>query len=41
MKGNEWHFGMKAHIGVDSATRLVHSFAATPANGQTCTIAIC
>ena len=32
MKGNEWHFGMKAHIGVDSANRLVHSFAATPAN---------
>ena len=31
-KGNEWHFGMKAHIGVDSKTRLVHSFVATPAN---------
>lgn len=31
-KGNEWHFGMKAHIGVDSKLRIVHSFAATPAN---------
>ncbi len=32
MKGNEWHFGMKAHIGVDSRSRIVHSFVATPAN---------
>jgi IS5 family transposase len=32
MKGNEWYFGMKAHIGVDSASRIVHSFVATPAN---------
>jgi hypothetical protein len=32
MKGNEWHFGMKAHIGVDSRLKIVHSFAATPAN---------
>lgn len=31
-KGNEWYFGMKAHIGVDSKARLVHSFVATPAN---------
>jgi IS5 family transposase len=31
-KDNEWHFGMKAHIGVDSKSRLVHSFVATPAN---------
>ena len=31
-KGNEWHFGMKAHIGVDSATRIIHSVAATAAN---------
>jgi len=31
-KGNEWHFGMKAHIGVDSRLKIVHSFAATPAN---------
>jgi IS5 family transposase len=31
-KGNEWHFGLKAHIGVDSKERIVHSFVATPAN---------
>ena len=31
-KGNQWYFGMKAHIGVDSRTRLIHSVAATPAN---------
>jgi len=31
-KGNEWHFGMKAHIGVDSETKLIHSVVATPAN---------
>ena len=24
-KGNEWHFGMKLHIGTDSQTGLVHS----------------
>jgi IS5 family transposase len=32
MKGNEWHFGMKAHIGMDSKMKIVHSVAATPAN---------
>ena len=31
-KGNEWHFGMKLHIGVDAATGLVHSLSATRAN---------
>ena len=31
-KGNQWHFGMKAHIGVDSETGIVHSMSATPAN---------
>jgi len=31
-KGNQWHFGMKAHIGVDSKTKLIHSIVATPAN---------
>jgi len=31
-KGNQWHFGMKAHIGVDSSTKLIHSAAATAAN---------
>ena len=31
-KGNQWYFGMKAHIGVDSRTKLIHSMAATAAN---------
>lgn len=31
-KGNEWYFGMKAHVGVDSKTKLIHAVAATPAN---------
>lgn len=31
-KGNEWHFGMKAHIGVDADSGLVHSVHATAAN---------
>ena len=31
-KGNQWHFGMKGHIGVDSKTSLIHSTAVTPAN---------
>ena len=31
-KGNEWHFGMKLHIGVDSQTGLVHSASVTAAN---------
>ena len=31
-KGNQWYFGMKAHIGVDAATGLVHSLATTAAN---------
>ena len=31
-KGNQWHFGMKAHVGVDAGTKLVHSVAATAAH---------
>ncbi len=31
-KGKQWYFGMKAHIGVDAASGLVHSLATTPAN---------
>jgi IS5 family transposase len=33
-KGNPWYFGMKAHIGVDSQTKLIHSVVATAANGH-------
>lgn len=31
-KGNEWHFGMKMHIGVDDVFGLIHSVKTTPAN---------
>ena len=31
-KGNEWHFGMKAHIGVDAVSGLVHTVVGTAAN---------
>ena len=31
-KGNAWHFGMKAHIGVDAASGLVHTVLGTAAN---------
>ena len=31
-KGNQWYFGMKAHVGVDSRHGIVHSAEATPAN---------
>ena len=33
-KGNQWHFGMKAHIGVDSETGIVHSMSTTAANAH-------
>ncbi|WP_373717537.1 IS5 family transposase [Roseateles sp.] len=31
-KGNQWFFGMKAHIGVDAESGLVHSVIGTAAN---------
>jgi IS5 family transposase len=31
-KGNNWYFGMKAHIGVDASSGLVHSVVGTAAN---------
>jgi transposase, IS5 family len=31
-KGNQWHFGMKAHIGVDVASGVVHTMVGTAAN---------
>jgi IS5 family transposase len=31
-KGKQWYFGMKAHFGVDSRTKLIHAAVATPAN---------
>jgi IS5 family transposase len=38
-KGNQWRFGMKAHIGADMDTGLVHSPATTPANAADVTCA--
>ena len=31
-KGNQWYFGMKAHIGVDAQSGLVHTVKGTAAN---------
>lgn len=31
-KGNQWYFGMKAHIGTDAGTGYVHSMTCTAAN---------
>ncbi len=31
-KGNQWYFGMKAHIGVDADSGLVHTVTTTAAN---------
>ncbi|SFD76483.1 transposase, IS5 family [Massilia yuzhufengensis] len=31
-KGNDWHFGMKAHVGVDAASGLVHTVIGTAGN---------
>ena len=37
-KGNQWYFGMKAHIGIDRRSKLIHSVVATPANVADCTV---
>lgn len=37
-KGNQWYFGMKAHVGVDSKTKVIHSVVATSANVADCTV---
>lgn len=31
-KGNNYHFGMKAHIGVDTKNGIIHTLQTTPAN---------
>jgi len=33
-KGNQWYFGMKAHIGADRDSKLVHTVVVTAANGS-------
>ena len=37
-KGNNWHFGMKAHIGADAASGLVHTVVGTAANVNDVTV---
>jgi IS5 family transposase len=37
-KGNEWHFGMKANVGVDSQTKVINCVAVTPANTAECKV---
>jgi IS5 family transposase len=37
-KGKQWYFGMKAPVGVDSKTKLIHSVVATPANVADATV---
>jgi len=37
-KGNNWHFGMKAHIGTDADSGLVHTVIGTAANVSDVTV---
>ena len=37
-KGNQWYFGMKAHIGVDSRSKVIHAVVATAANVADATV---
>jgi IS5 family transposase len=37
-KGKQWYFGMKAHIGVDSKSKVIHAVVATAANVADSTI---
>lgn len=38
-KGNQWHFGMKIHIGADAGSGYVHTVIGTPANVHDSTMA--
>jgi IS5 family transposase len=37
-KGQQWYFGMKSHIGVNSKTKVIHAVVATAANMHDATI---
>jgi IS5 family transposase len=37
-KGKQWYFGMKAHVGVDSKTKMIHTAVATAANVADATV---
>jgi IS5 family transposase len=36
--GNEWHFAIRAHVGVDSQSKVIHSVAVMPANTADCKV---
>ena len=38
-KGNQWHFGMKWHTGVDAGSGFVHTVGMTAANVHDITVA--
>jgi len=37
-KGKQWYFGMKAHVGVDSKTKIIHTAVVTPAHVADATV---
>lgn len=37
-KGNQWYFGMKAHVGVDSKSKIIHSAVVTAAHVADATV---
>jgi len=37
-KGKQWYFGMKAHVGVDSKSKIIHSAVVTAANVADATV---
>ena len=37
-EGQQWHFGMKAHVGVDSQSKVIHAVVVTPANTADCKV---
>jgi IS5 family transposase len=37
-KGQQWYFGMKMHVGVDSRSKVIHAVAVTPANTADCKV---
>jgi transposase, IS5 family len=37
-KGQQWYFGMKMHVGVDSQSKVIHTVAVTPANTADCKV---
>lgn len=37
-KGQQWYFGMKMHVGVDSQSKVIDTVAVTPANTADCKV---